>query len=98
MNSEILLPAGSGSVGRKNPLQAPPLKADNIKRLSAAGSIDVTSAGHVTFDSDAADGQLNLGSTADASDYYVLLGGDSFGIAPDVTAIYVNQACGYILS
>ena len=81
-----------------NRVQAPVLQDDNIKRLSAAGSIDVSEAFLITFDSDAEGAKLNLGSSADASDYFVLSGGDSFFIGKDVDDIYVDTICGYILS
>ena len=77
-------------------IQAPEIASDNIKRGS--GAIDVSKALMITFDSDAIGAQLNIGSTANASNFFVLNGGESFTIDKDVTSLYVSQDCGYILN
>lgn len=79
-------------------VQTPVLKAGGIGRLSGAGAIALSSGQTITFDADAADAQLNEGTTADASNYLVLGGGDSWTAGHGVTSVYINQACGYNIS
>ncbi len=83
--------------GLESSYPCPALSADNIKRLSAAGSIDTSSARIITFDSTAADVQMNIGSTVDSSDYFALVGGGSYSI-DDIDAVYCDAALGYILN
>ena len=80
-----------------NLIQAPELQV-LFPRLTGAGSISVVGYETIIFDKDADGGQLNAGTTADAAHYFKLKGGDFWAIPKGVTDIYVNQACGYVLS
>ncbi len=79
-------------------VQTPVIKAGSIDRLSGAGAIALVSGQTITFDADAADAQFNEGAAADASNYMVLSGGESWTAGHGVTSVYVNQACGYNIS
>ncbi len=84
--------------GEWETIPAPELSPTSIKtRLTAAGTIDVSNAKTITFDADAADAQLNTGSTASTTNYLTLSGNQSFAIHKDLETLYINQPCGYSL-
>ena len=76
---------------------APTIGASNLKRLSAAGAIDVTGAGLVKFDADADGLYLNYGSSSDTATRQKMLPGEAFTLEEGATSIYLSGACGYVL-
>ena len=89
--ANVLMKDGGDSI------QLPVLKSDNIGRLTAAGAIDVSNARVIVFDFDGDALKLNVGTAADATNYFTIYPGAAFVLSPDVTSVYVSGACGYLL-